>query len=524
MAKRHDAFLDPRIDRAYQDVAMRTGHSREFIMPLSPSDIHGQAERCTNCGVPPCHNQCPVNNLIPDWNDLVYRGKWHEALVTLHKTNNFPEFTGRVCPAPCETGCVQYFDTLVAGGDAAVTIKTIECEIVDRGWREGWILPQPAAVKTGFEIAVIGSGPAGMACAQQLARMGHTVTIYEKNEAAGGLLRFGIPDFKMEKYLIDRRVDQMEKEGVRFVYGAHIGVNVDWQDVASHHDAVVMAGGSEHPRDVEIPGRDLDGIHFAMKFLPQENRYQAALRQTPTLLRDAATQILAKGKNVVVIGGGDTGSDCIGTSVRQGAHSVTQLEIMPPPPVREDKSMVWPGWPAKERISTSQKEAKLLAGGFHPHFSVEPIHFHGENGRVQAVECVRVERAIENGRPVSKRIPGTEFTIQGELVLLATGFLHPTFRGMLEQSGVGLVEQRLNVAVKNYRTSVPKVYAAGDMHHGQSIVVRAIDHGRKAAAAVDHDLVPVGSELYQARRNYPRGSRAVYFERNPQANPAFSPA
>jgi glutamate synthase (NADPH/NADH) small chain len=414
-----------------------------------------------DCGIPYCHTGCPVNNQIPDWNDLVYHGEWEEACRNLHSTNNFPEFTGRICPAPCEASCTLNLT------EQPVTIKTIECSIVDRGWQEGWIQPQVPSEKTGKKIAVVGSGPAGLAAAQQLARRGHDVHVFEKNAKAGGLLRYGIPDFKMEKTLIDRRVGQMEAEGVTFHYGAHIGVNKSVKDLEAEFDAVLLTGGSEKPRDLPVEGRDLAGIHYAMEFLPQQNR---RVSDEPI---GQVEPILANGKHVVVIGGGDTGSDCIGTSFRQGALSVTQIEIMAAPPEKENKLLTWPDWPMKMRTSSSQAE------GAARDFAVMTRRFIGENGHVTALECVRVDDKMQP-------IEGSEFPIKADLVLLAMGFVHPVHEGMLEDAGLDL-DQRGNVAADTatYKASKGKFFAAGDMRRGQSLVVWAIREGRQAAREVD---------------------------------------
>ncbi len=459
-------FLEiERRDRGYNPAADRIRNFKEFVIPLSEEATKDQASRCMNCGIPYCHNGCPVNNQIPDWNDLVYHGEWHTALRNLHSTNNFPEFTGRICPAPCEASCTLNLQ------DAPVTIKTIECAIVDRGWKEGWIVPEPAKTLTGKRVAVIGSGPAGLAAAQQLARAGHEVHVYEKHAKAGGLLRYGIPDFKLEKHLIDRRVKQMEAEGVVFHYNVNVGVDRSIKDLQASYDAVVMAGGAEKPRDIPVPGRDLAGIHFAMDFLPQQNR-----RVSHEPLKSNAP-ILANGKHVVVIGGGDTGSDCIGTSVRQGALSVTQIEIMPQPPAKENKLLTWPNWPMKMRTSSSQEE------GAERDFAVNTVSFEGEDGAVKALNCVRVDEKFQP-------IPGTEFTIPADLVLLAMGFVAPLHEGMVQELGAAL-DPRGNVKADtlHYKTSVDKVYATGDMRRGQSLVVWAIREGRQAARAVDLDLM-----------------------------------
>jgi glutamate synthase (NADPH/NADH) small chain len=459
-------FLEiDRQDRRYAPAGDRIRHYREFVIPLSEEGTRDQAARCMNCGIPFCHNGCPVNNQIPDWNDLVYNGGWREASINLHSTNNFPEFTGRICPAPCEAACTLNIE------DTPVTIKTIECAIVDRAWNEGWITPEPSKTRSGKKVAVVGSGPAGLAAAQQLARAGHDVHVYEKFAKAGGLLRYGIPDFKMEKRLIDRRIHQMEGEGVTFHYNEHIGVTRPVEELTAAYDAVLLTGGSEKPRDLPIPGRDLDGVHFAMEFLPQQNRRVSG---EPIGTNEP---ILASGKHVVVIGGGDTGSDCIGTSVRQGAISVTQLEIMPKPPEKENKALVWPLWPLKLRTSSSHEE------GAERDFAVMTSEFIGANGRVKKIRCVRVDEKMQP-------IPGSEFDLKADLVLLAMGFVNPVHEGMIADLGVSL-DARKNVAanVVDYRTSVPKVYAAGDMRRGQSLVVWAIREGRQAAQSIDKDLV-----------------------------------
>ncbi len=459
-------FLEiDRQDRKYAPASDRIRHYREFIIPLSESATIEQASRCMNCGVPYCHNGCPINNQIPDWNDLVYHQEWEEASRNLHSTNNFPEFTGRVCPAPCEASCTLNIE------DTPVTIKTIECAVADRAWANGWIKPEIAATKTGKKVAIVGSGPAGMAAAQQLARAGHDVHVFEKHAKPGGLLRYGIPDFKFEKSHIDRRVAQMEAEGVTFHANAHVGVTIPAKEILDGHDAVLLAGGSEHPRDLPVPGRDLGGVHFAMDFLPQQNR-----RVSGEAL-DTNEPILAAGKRVVVIGGGDTGSDCIGTSVRQGALSVTQLEIMAKPPVKEDKETTWPRWPLKLRTSSSHEE------GAERDFSVATEAFVGEGGVVKELHCCRLDDKM-------KKIPGTEFVLKADLVLLAMGFVNPVHEGMLNELGVSF-DPRKNVAAndRDYRTSVDKVFVAGDMRRGQSLVVWAIREGRQAARAIDLALM-----------------------------------
>ncbi len=459
-------FLEfERNDRHYAPVEERVRHWREFVLPLPEAETRQQAARCMNCGIPYCHTGCPVNNQIPDWNDLVYAGAWQEAARNLHSTNNFPEFTGRVCPAPCEASCTLNID------DNPVTIKTIECAIIDRAFAEGWVKPEPPAVKTGKSVAVVGSGPAGLACAQQLARAGHHVHVYEKLAKPGGLLRYGIPDFKMEKHLVARRVAQMEAEGVSFHCGVHVGVDLSAPELIARHDAVVLSGGSEKPRDLPIPGRELKGIHFAMEFLPQQNRRVSGEAQ------DGAEPILATGQHVVVIGGGDTGSDCIGTSIRQGARSVTNFEIMPKPPDKENKLLTWPDWPLKLRTSSSHQE------GVERDFAVLSQEFVGENGAVKRLRCVR-------GDSKFKPIPGTEFDLAADLVLLAMGFVHPVHDGMIKALGLAL-DPRGNIKAdtNEYRSSIDKVFTAGDMRRGQSLVVWAIREGRQAAHAVDKFLM-----------------------------------
>jgi glutamate synthase (NADPH/NADH) small chain len=474
---RPTGFLEiERHDRSYDKPEIRSRSWREFIKPLSVAENRKQAARCMDCGIPFCHEGCPVNNLIPDWNNLVYRDQWRAALRTLHSTNNFPEFTGRVCPAPCEAACTLNID------ENPVTIKTIECAIVDRGWHEGWIEPAVPARRTGKRVAVVGSGPAGLACAQQLARAGHWVTLFERNDRIGGLLRYGIPDFKMDKQLIDRRVAQMEAEGVTFLTEIEVGVGVTIASLLEGFDAIAMTGGAEQPRDLEIPGRELNGIHFAMDFLPQQNKRNAG--DSEEIAAPHGT-ITAQGKHVVVIGGGDTGSDCIGTSVRQGALSITQLEILPRPPERENKALTWPDWPLKLRMSSSQEE------GCERDWSVLTKRAVGEDGQIAALECVRVDWSKgPDGRFVMQEIPDSIFSLRADLVLLAMGFLGPRQPGMVQQSGVEL-DPRGNVRanIADYRTSISKVFAAGDMRRGQSLVVWAIREGRQCARAIDEFLM-----------------------------------
>ena len=433
-------FIDiERRDRPYAPVPERIKVYREFIRPLSEEEMAKQGARCMDCGIPFCQSGCPVNNIIPDWNDLVYRNSWREALDVLHSTNNFPEFTGRICPAPCEAACVLNIN------DDPVTIKSIEQAIVDKGWAEGWIGPQLAARKTGRKVAVVGSGPAGMACAQQLARAGHDVTLFEKSDRIGGLLRYGIPDFKMEKRLIDRRIEQMAQEGVTFRPGVHVGATLAAGDLLAQFDAIALTGGSEKPRDLPVPGRNLDGVHFAMEFLPQQNHKVAG---------DAVEgQILATGKHVVVIGGGDTGSDCIGTSIRQGAVSVVNFELMARPPDEEDKSLTWPYWPLKLRTSSSHEE------GAERDFAVATKEFRGRGNKVESLTACHVEWVKDaKGGIAMKEVPGTEFKIPAELVLLAMGYVHPVHEGMIEQLGVAK-DARGNVKAA---TDGPRVNPAGN--------------------------------------------------------------
>jgi glutamate synthase (NADPH/NADH) small chain len=449
----------------------RVKNFREFVLALDDEAASKQGARCMDCGIPFCQSGCPVNNVIPDWNDLVYRKRWREALDVLHSTNNFPEFTGRICPAPCEAAC-----TLNINADA-VGIKSIEHFIIDKGWDEGWVVPMPPARKTGKRVAVVGSGPAGLACAQQLARAGHDVVLYEKADRIGGLLRYGIPDFKLERHLIDRRMAQMSIEGVEFRPGVRVGQDVAAADLLADCAALVLAGGAEKPRDLPVPGRELGGIHFAMDFLPQQNRVVAGDR--------VPEQILATGKRVVVIGGGDTGSDCVGTSNRQRAKSVTQFELLPQPPEQEDKPLVWPYWPVKLRTSSSHQE------GCARDWAVATKRFEGRNGRVEKLVAVRVEwRNDGDGQPRMVEMPGSEFEVPADLVLLAMGFVGPVHEGLLEQLGVER-DPRSNVraGTDDYRTSAPKVFAAGDMRRGQSLVVWAIREGRQCARAVDRFLM-----------------------------------
>jgi glutamate synthase (NADPH/NADH) small chain len=465
-------FLElKRITEAIDPVSSRVRHFREFIHALDDDAASKQGARCMDCGIPFCQSGCPVNNIIPDWNDLVYRHQWKDALEVLHSTNNFPEFTGRICPAPCEAACILNINSDPVG------IKSIEHFIIDKGWEEGWVVPEPPRERTGMRIAVVGSGPAGLACAQQLARAGHGVVVFEKEDRIGGLLRYGIPDFKMEKHLIDRRMAQMSIEGVEFRPNAQVGGNVPAQSLLAEFDAIALTGGAEKPRDLPLPGRELAGVHFAMEFLPQQNRSVAGDR--------VAAQIVAAGKRVIVIGGGDTGSDCVGTSNRQDAASVTQFELLAQPPEDENKPLVWPNWPIKLRTSSSHEE------GCQRDWAVATKRFEGAGGRVERLVAARVEWQRDgSGSTRMVEIPGSEFELQADLVLLAMGFTGPGDTGLVEQFGVER-DARTNVkaTTDDYCTSVPKVFAAGDMRRGQSLVVWAIREGRQCAHAVDAFLM-----------------------------------
>ena len=460
-------------ERNYEDPKDRLKHFKEFIVPLTNEEVSKQGSRCMDCGIPYCHQGCPVNNLIPDWNDLVYKHEWKKALDTLHSTNNFPEFTGRICPAPCEAACTLNLT------DNPVSIKTIECSIVDYGWEKGWIKPQLPKKHTDKKVAIIGSGPAGLACAQQLARLGHSVVVYEKNERIGGLLRIGIPDFKMEKTLIDRRMAQMQSEGVQFKTNSEIGNNISTNQIIDNFDAVSVCIGSEVPRNLEVKGRNLSGIHFAMDFLSQQNDMVAG----KTISKDIL--ISAKGKKVLVIGGGDTGSDCVGTSNRQGATSVHQLELLPQPPVNENKQLTWPNWPMKLRTSTSHQE------GCERQWSILTKSFEGnENGEVTKLICVEVEwKKSEDGSMKMIEVEDSEFEIEADLVLLAMGFVHPIHDGLVNNLSLKL-DQRGNVEADeiSFKTSSDKVFVAGDCRRGQSLVVWAISEGRKCAERIDNFL------------------------------------
>jgi glutamate synthase (NADPH) small chain len=461
-------FLEyDRQEQKYQLAGDRVRHFREFTLPLDDRDLAKQAARCMDCGIPFCHGPtgCPVHNQIPDWNDLVWQQDWEEAARNLHSTNNFPEFTGRTCPAPCEEAC-----TLNLEGQP-VTIKTIEQAIADKAWEMGWVRPEPPEVLTGKRVAVIGSGPAGMAAAQQLARVGHEVHVFERDVKAGGLLRYGIPDFKMEKHHIDRRVAQMQAEGVAFHYGVEVGRTKSFASLHNEFDAVLFAGGAEEPRDPKLPGQDLAGVHYAMPYLTQQNRRVGGESF------DDSSPVVAAGRHVVVIGGGDTASDCVGTAFRQGALSVTQLDIRPKPPEREDKLTVWPYWPTKLRTSSSQAE------GAEREFQAATLRIEGKKGRAIGVVCARVD---EKRQPIA----GTEFLLKADLVFLAIGFAGPVKTGLLEEAGVEL-DRRGNVSAddRDYRTSAPKVFVAGDMRRGQSLIVWAIREGRQAARAIDEHLM-----------------------------------
>ena len=471
-------FLEfERLEEGYEPVAQRVKSYREFVVGLNAEQAKVQGARCMDCGTPFCNSGCPVNNIIPDFNDLVYRGDWRAAIDVLHSTNNFPEFTGRICPAPCEAACTLNVN------DDAVGIKSIEHAIIDRAWDQGWVVPLPAKASTGKTVAVVGSGPAGLAAAQQLARAGHAVTVFEKNSRIGGLLRYGIPDFKLDKSHIDRRIAQMQAEGVEFRTGVLIGAllahtkvtndathTIPAAQLVAQFDAVLLAGGAELSRDLAVPGRDLDGVHFAMEFLPQQNKLVAG--------DELEGQIRAEGKHVIVIGGGDTGSDCVGTSLRQGAASVTQFELLPRPPEEENRPLTWPFWPYKLRTSSSHEE------GCEREFAIATKEFLGQDGRLTGLKTVAVE--AKDGKLIE--VPGTEREWQADLVLLAMGFVQPVASVLdafaVERDARGNAKAGTDDAT-GYRTNVDKVFAAGDMRRGQSLVVWAIREGRQAAREVD---------------------------------------
>jgi len=460
------AFLKiSRVVPPQRDPKQRVGDFNEFVLRRPDEELAAQGARCMDCGVPFCHNGCPLGNLIPDWNDLVYRDRWRDAIRQLHATNNFPEFTGRLCPAPCEAACVLEINE----GDA-VTIKQIENSIIDTAWEEGWVVPEPPKAETGYSVAVVGSGPAGLAAAQQLRRAGHRVVLFERDEAAGGLVRFGVPDFKIEKTVVQRRVDQVVAEGVDLRTGVDVGRDVLYEDLRAEYDALVIATGSREPRDLPVPGRELDGVHFAMNYLYGRNRWVADGTQAP---------ITAAGKNVVVIGGGDTGADCVGNSIREGARSVIQIEILPrPADHRPDAETPWPLWPAKYRLSYAMEEAKA-AGKGEQDYEIVTTRFSGGDGRVAKLHYARAE----NFQPV----PGTDAEFDAELVLLAMGFVHPEHEGVIDQSQVEK-DPRGNVKAPTYATSVDGVFAAGDARRGQSLIVWAINEGRQCARIVDRYL------------------------------------
>jgi glutamate synthase (NADPH/NADH) small chain len=460
-----------RAKQPYRPVAERVKDWKQMMAPFPENELRKQGARCMDCGIPFCHQGCPLGNLIPDWNDLVYRGQWQEAIDRLHATNNFPEFTGTLCPAPCEGACVLGIN------DDPVTIKAIELAIIDRAFQEGWIKPEPPKVLTGKKVAIVGSGPAGLAGAQQLRRAGHEVTVFERDDRIGGLLRYGIPEFKMEKKVLDRRLDQMKAEGVVFRANAHIGVNVPVEELKKNFDAILLAGGACAPRDLPVPGRDLQGVHFAMEYLTQSNR-RCEGEKIPV-----NEEITAKGKHVVIIGGGDTGADCLGTANRQGAASVHQLEIMPRPPETRASDNPWPQWPFIYRAASAHEE------GVERLYSVSSKRFIGDGqGRVKTLELVKVEMVREHGRAIINEIPGSTFTIPCDLALLAMGFTGSERPGMLEHLGVKFTDRGNVWHNGDWMTNVPGVFAAGDMQHGQSLIVWAIAEGRSAARGIDKYL------------------------------------
>lgn len=472
----------------YRPVEERLKDYREIPLPLAEDRLRQQGARCMDCGIPFCMSGCPLGNVIPDWNDLIYRNRWREAIDLLHSTNNFPEFTGRVCPAPCEASCVLNFN------DDAVTIKQIEYNIIEHAFAEGWIVPEPGEKRTGKKIAVVGSGPAGLACAQQLARAGHDVTVFERDDRIGGLLMYGIPDFKLEKHILQRRLDQMSAEGVVFRTKAHVGKDIAVADLRKQFDAICLTGGSRKPRDLKVPGRELDGVHFAMEFLEQQNR-----RGAGESLK-GQKEILATGKHVVILGGGDTGSDCLGTSLRQGAASVLQFELLPQPPDSVAKDLTWPNWPMILRSSTSHEE-----GGIRD-WSVNTKSLSGKGGRVAELHGIRVAWGAPDatGRRHMEEVPGSEFEVNADLVLLAMGYVHPEHEGMLTQAGVEF-DARGNVKTgADFMTGAPGIFAAGDMRRGQSLVVWAIWEGRESAHYIDKYLM--GSS------NLPLRDRTAYHQ------------
>jgi glutamate synthase (NADPH/NADH) small chain len=478
------AFLKiERVGVPYRDPSERAQDFEEFLIRRPDDELSAQGARCMECGVPFCHSGCPLGNLIPDWNDLVYRGRWHDAIIQLHATNNFPEFTGRLCPAPCEASCVLE----IREGDS-VTIKQIENAIIDRAWEQGWVKPLPPQRETGRRVAVVGSGPAGMAAAQQLRRAGHGVVLYERDESAGGLCRFGVPDFKIEKRIVQRRVDQLAAEGVIVRCGVDVGVDISADELRTDFDAVVLATGSRTPRDLPVPGRELEGIHFAMEYLSDRNRWVATQTGTPTGCEPPELLgLTAEGKHVVVIGGGDTGADCVGNSVRQGAASITQLELLPEPPAkRPDDRTPWPLWPQKFRLSYAMEEAKA-AGAGEQDFSIVTTHFSGDSdGHVRTLHYAQAD-----AKPPFKPVEGTEGELKADLVLLAMGFLHPE-QHLLDQLGVAKDQRGNAKAIKPYTTSVDGVFAAGDARRGQSLIVWAINEGRQCARMVDRYLAGLG--------------------------------
>jgi len=452
-------------------VAQRVHDWLEVYEELPRETLQKQAARCMDCGIPFCHQGCPLGNIIPDWNDLVYRDRWRDAIDRLHATNNFPDFTGRLCPAPCEAACVLGINS------DPVTIKQIEYEIIERAWDEGWIAPEPAAVKTGKTVAVIGSGPAGLACAQQLARAGHAVTLFERDDRIGGLLRYGIPDFKMEKRFLDRRLAQLEAEGVEFRPSTNVGVDVDVRELLARYDALCLTGGATHARDLDVPGRELQGVHLAMEYLPQQNRRNAG-DEIP-----AEGAISAKDKRVIILGGGDTGADCLGTALRQGACEVLQYELLPKPPASRPAENPWPTWPNIYRVSSAHEE-----GGVRE-YSILTKKLSGVDGRLTTLHGVRVEFVTQDGRQVMQEVPGSEFEEPVDLLFLAMGFLGPEHAGMIDQLGVELTERGNVKADENKMTSVPGVFTAGDMTRGQSLIVWAIAEGRAAARGIDQYLM-----------------------------------